>query len=105
MVIDKDPNRRHETPVVEDESVQKENLLNEMRKESLAIICLALMYAKNFEETGMDITTRWVTAEQQADALQKCFDKGYNTGYQDGIKSGREFERKKMEKMQRKGKA
>ena len=96
----KDEEKRLSVPDEE----RKELLWTEMRKEPLAVITLALMYAKNFQETGEDVTKRWITAEQQAEALERYYNKGYNTGYGDGIQKGREYERNKIEKVEKKRK-
>ena len=61
---------------------QKERMLAQMREESLTVICLAYMYAKNFEETGVDITTRWATMEQQNKILQEVYNRGYKDALQ-----------------------
>ena len=75
----------------------RNNLLDELRNESLGVLTLAVMYAKNFETLGFDITERWVTAEQQGEAVEKI----YQRGYADGVIKGREIEsetiRKRME--------
>lgn len=106
MVINNDPNyeknKKNEERLNRTEEERKDALFAELRKESSSIICLAVMYAKNFEETGEDITQKWITAEQQADALQRYYDKGFRQGYQEGIQKGREYERKKMEKFNKK---
>ena len=65
---------------------RKDNMLAQLRNESLSIICLAYMYAKNFEETGVDITTRWATMEQQNKILQEV----YNRGYRDALQKNQE---------------
>ena len=94
MVV-KDPNyekkKRTEESLNRPEDVQKEALISELRKESVSIICLALMYAKNFEETEEDLTRRLINANQNADLLQRV----YNKGYEEGISKGRELEREK----------
>ena len=72
---------------------QKEEMLIELGKERLAVICLALMYAKGFEETGLDITKAWETAEQQMAIIQQNYKAGYKQGLIDGIEKGKEIER------------
>jgi flagellar biosynthesis/type III secretory pathway protein FliH len=93
MVINKDPNydkkRQAEAQLNQSEDVRKEALIAELRKESVSIICLALMYAKNFEETQEDLTKRLLNVEQNADLLQRI----YNKGYEEGIEKGKELER------------
>lgn len=89
--------RENEARLKRSQDEVKERLLNDLRNESLGIIALAAMYAKNFESLGFDITERWVTAEQQGEAVEKI----YKKGYADGLLKGREIEgetiRKKME--------
>lgn len=95
MVINNDPNyekKKHaEEKLNRSEEVQKEALISELRKESVSVICLALMYAKNFEETGEDLTKRLINANQNADLLQRV----YNKGYMEGLSKGRKLEREK----------
>ena len=106
MVIKNDPDyekrKEIEASLQEDEDSKKERLLKQFMEFSPSLILIAFMYAKNFEETGEDITKRWVTAEQQGDALQRYYDKGFNAGYQEGIQKGMEYERKKIEKLDKK---
>jgi len=80
-------------PVEKTEDEKKEDLLNELRKESLGTISLACVYAKKFEETGMDITEKWATAEQQSDIIQRFFYEGYRKGLMEGVEKGRQLER------------
>lgn len=75
----------------------KENLLNELRKESLAVLSLAYAYAKNFAETGVDITEKWVTTEQQTQVLEQI----YKRAYEEGLIRGREIGEKTKESIKR----
>ena len=84
------------------EDERKEQLLAELRQESLSIISLAYVYAKNFEETGMNITEKLILTEQQANALQEYHDKVFQQGVNLGVEKGREYERKKIEFMAKK---
>lgn len=86
--------RENERKRKQAEETARENLLEELRKESLAILTLAVMYAKNFATLGFDITERWVTAEQQGDAVDKI----YQRGFADGILKGREIEGETIKK-------
>lgn len=96
VVINNDPNyekkKEAEEKLNRSEDERKEALIAELRKESASIICLALMYAKNLEETGEDITRRLINVNQNADLLQKV----YNKGYEEGLYKGRELEREKQ---------
>ena len=80
-------------PAVKTEDERKEEMLEELKKESLSTICLACVYAKKFEETGMDITEKWATAEQQSEIIQNFYYQGYENGFRDGIEKGKEIER------------
>ena len=95
MVIDRNPNipkqKEAERKLAMSDDERKDSLLEKLRAESTSIVLLAYMYAKNFEETGADITERWTTMEQQNAVLQKV----YNKGYEDGIDKGKELEREK----------
>lgn len=73
----------------------KEKLWSELKNESLGVITLAVMYAKNFEETGEDLTRRLINTNQNADLLQRV----YNKGYEEGMDKGRELEHEKYQKM------
>lgn len=80
MVINNDPNyekrKAAEEKLNRSEEEVKEELIGELRKESTGILCLALMYAKNFEETGEDLTQRLITVEQNANLLEAMYKKG-----------------------------
>lgn len=89
MVVNRDP--KYVKPIAKTEDERKEELISELRKESVSIICLALMYAKNFEETEEDLTRRLINVNQNADLLQRI----YNKGYEEGLIKGRELEREK----------
>ena len=88
MVINKDPNyekrKQAEKKLNTPEDLQKEALIAELRKESVSVICLAMMYAKNFEETQEDLTRRLINVEQNTDLLQRIYNKGYEEGYDKG---------------------
>ena len=87
-------NRENEEKLRQSQVDAKDKLLDELRSESLGVIALAAMYAKNFEALGFDITERWVTAQQQGDAVEKIYQKGYA----DGILKGREIEGETIKK-------
>lgn len=82
-------NRENEERLVVPEDFQKEKVLSELRNESLSVICLAAMYATNFEFTGEDVTKRIINADKNVDLLQRV----YNKGYEEGLCKGRELER------------
>ena len=80
MIISRDPasdkRKEMERQLSRPEDERKEELLNELRKESLSVIVLAFMYAKNFEETGEDVTRRLITANQNVQTLEAAYRKG-----------------------------
>jgi len=95
MVLNRDANyekrKQAEERLNRSEEVQKESLISELRKESTSMLCLALMYAKNFEGTEEDITRGLINVNQNVDLLQRV----YNKGYEEGINKGKELEREK----------
>jgi hypothetical protein len=99
MVVNSDPSRKRQLELERElnipEDVRKDAMFAEMRKESLSLITLAYMYAKNFAETGLNITERWTVALEQNELIQRVYDKGYTEGYAEGVQKGRELERKK----------
>lgn len=58
------------------EDERKEALIEEMKKERADILCLALMYAQNFELTGGDITRCTINAIQNIQYLEAAYKKG-----------------------------
>ena len=76
-----------EAKMQEGDEVKKDRLFAEMRKYSTSLLTLSLLYAKNFEETGADITKKWMVAMEQNEILQRVF----NKGYEEGIEKGREI--------------
>lgn len=102
MVLNSDPNseriKKNEERINRSDDEVKENLLSQLREESVSIITLAYMYAKNFEETGADITQRWATMEQQNAILQQVYNKGFSEGRINGIKEIKEAYKKRGKK-------
>lgn len=86
-------NRENQALVDREEEVAKAELLKSLSEESMSVICLAVVYAKNFDEYGCDVTERWMTAEQQSQIIKAYYKKGYNEGYVEGIVKGKELER------------
>lgn len=106
MVVNTPPDyeekRKLQAKIDEGELSKRKRLLEQFADFSSSLILLAFMYAKNFEETGEDITKRWGTAVQQSEALQKCYEKGYNEGFRAGVEKGAEHEKKKVESLVKK---
>lgn len=87
MVVCRDPEQiqqmENQKKLKVSEEENKEALIAELRKESCSMLCLAMMYAKNFEGTQEDITKRLLDVNANADLLQRV----YNKGYEDGLRS------------------
>ena len=73
MVINKE---KPKEPPQETPAELKERLLREISEQSVGVIALAHVYAKNFESMGVDIARAWVTMEQQTKALEWAYKKG-----------------------------
>lgn len=52
-------------------------VLEELAKEDLQVLALAYTYAKNLQTYGVDVTEKWLTATQNASALEKAYLEGY----------------------------
>ena len=69
-------NRKNAERLVYPEDFRKDQVLSELRKESLSIICLAAMYAKNFAEMGFDVTRCLIDAQHNVEYLEAAYKKG-----------------------------
>ena len=52
-------------------------LLDELSKMPPMVIATAYLHAINYTLYGEDVTEKWLTAIQNADALEKAYRKGY----------------------------
>ena len=52
-------------------------LLSELSKMPFSVISIAYLYAINYTSYGEDVTEKWLTATQNASALEKAYRKGY----------------------------
>ena len=52
-------------------------LIDELSKMPPMVIPTAYLYANNYTLYGEDVTEKWVTATQNASALEKAYRKGY----------------------------
>jgi len=55
----------------------KEKLIELLSKEDTMVLSQAYLYAKNLTNYGVDITEKWVTATQNARALERAYREGY----------------------------
>lgn len=56
---------------------QSKQLIDELSKMSPMVIATAYLHAINYTLYGEDVTEKWVTAIQNARALEKAYRKGY----------------------------
>lgn len=65
----------------------KEKLIELLSKEDTMVLSQAYLYAKNLTDYGVDISNKWETSTQNANALEKAYRKGYNDALQRLIES------------------
>ena len=56
---------------------ERKQLINELSKMPPMVIATAYLHAINYTLYGEDVTEKWLTATQQASALEKAYKKGY----------------------------
>ena len=56
---------------------QSKQLIDELSKMPPMVIATAYLHAINYTLYGEDVTKKWVTAIQNASALEKAYRKGY----------------------------
>lgn len=66
----------------------KEKLIKLLSQEDTIVLNQAYLYVKNLTNYGVDITEKWVTATQNARALERA----YREGYYDALQSVAESE-------------
>lgn len=62
------------------ELAKKQAILDLMKDIPIETLQIALVYAKNYKEYGVDVTRTWGTAVEQANALEIAYHKGYCEG-------------------------
>lgn len=67
---------------------ERKQLIDELSKMPPMVIATAYLHALNYTRYGVDVTEKWLTATQNACAL----DRAYHQGYSDGLKSCAERE-------------
>ena len=72
--IEQEPNTDKEKRIQECENKQ---LINELSKMPPMVIATAYLHAINYTLYGVDVTEKWLTATQNASALEKAYKKGY----------------------------
>jgi hypothetical protein len=56
---------------------KSKQLIDELSKMPPMVIATAYLHAINYTLYGVDVTEKWVTATQNASALEKAYSKGY----------------------------
>jgi hypothetical protein len=65
----------------------KKLLIDKLSKMSPMVVAAAYLHAINYTFYGEDVTEKWVTATQQAAALEKAYRKGYYDALQRQVES------------------
>lgn len=66
---------------------KEEIMIDELSKMPPMVISTAYLHAINYTRYGEDVTKAWVTATQQACALEKAYNKGYYDALQEHVAS------------------
>ena len=61
---------------------KSKKLIEELSKMPPMVIATAYLHAINYTMYGEDVTEKWLTAVQNASALEKAYKKGYYEGLQ-----------------------
>lgn len=69
---------------------ESKKLIEELSKMPPMVISTAYLYALHYTRYGVDVTKEWLTATQNASALEKA----YNDGYYDALQRQEEREYK-----------
>lgn len=56
---------------------ESKQLIDELSKMPPMVIATAYLHAINYTLYGEDVTEKWITATQNANALEKAYRKGY----------------------------
>lgn len=67
---------------IQKQKIESEQLLDELSKMPPMVIATAYLHALNYTLYGEDVTVRWITAVQNAKALEKAYSKGYHDALQ-----------------------
>ena len=64
-------------------------LIDELSKMPPMVIATAYLHAINYTLYGEDVTEKWITATQNASALEKAYRRGYYDALQRQAESGK----------------
>lgn len=62
--------------------IKEKQLLDELLKMTTMVIETAYLYAINITSYGVDVTEKWLTATQNASAMERAYRKGYYNALQ-----------------------
>ena len=62
------------------QDAQTQMLIDELSKMPPMVIATAYLHAMNYVNYGVDVTEKWLTATQQASALEKAYRDGFYEG-------------------------
>lgn len=66
---------------------ESKQLIDELSKMPPMVIATAYLHAINYTLYGEDVTEKWLTATQNASALEKAYRKGYYDALQRQVES------------------
>ena len=66
---------------------RSKQLIDELSKMPPMVIATAYLHAINYTLYGEDVTEKWLTATQNASALEKAYQKGYYDALQRQVES------------------
>lgn len=56
----------------------KQQLIDELSKESVTVLTLSLLYARGYDIVGENITTAWTNAVRNNQIIEAAYERGYN---------------------------
>lgn len=59
------------------QKIESEQLIGELSKMPSMVIATAYLHAINYTLYGVDVTEKWISATQNASALEKAYRRGY----------------------------
>ena len=69
------------------QELKSKQLIDELSKMPPMVIATAYLHALNYTLYGEDVTEKWITATQQASALEEAYKKGYYDAKKEQVKN------------------
>lgn len=76
-MLEKLPSAQPERKPVHPAGIKSKQLIDELAQMPPMVIATAYLHAINYALYGEDVTEKWLTATQNASALEKAYKKGY----------------------------